>query len=459
MPEYVIHAIDTDPSHGKRFQSKELALTQLRSWQKLTLLLDHYEKVNWRHTAYNRITDSSSVEPDAEVCFRLAKLESYTCRLNNMLYVPDGALDAEFTARFPHASSKHPGKIVFYASEQAGYEGRLTSMRPGIYMQTFWPHVSATFAQEVIAEVKMLEHPEVKVTKDAEEILTIYRTGPRSCMSAPTGDYESCMHPTAVYAHRDTDLAVAYWGEIETNIRGRAVVWPERKQYVRTYGDEVFAQLLEQSGYRRVDRFDGARLAAISDDDHDGYVMPYLDGCTGLTLDRLKKQFVIVCENAGSCDYQCKNTHGLTCDVEPTHECEHCGNEVDNRDDTYCESCYDRMIRCYNCEEPYFNHRYVVELGNSGDYVCENCWNAYEQDCRACGRTSYVRRPDPDHLCDDCDHLHQCEGCHEWVEEKLNDDDRCPQCAPPEAVEAELADEPTPTANTTPNTTEVQTNA
>ena len=122
----------------------------------------------------------------------------------------------------------------------------------------------------------MCNEGELLFARTAEKIEEVYTTGPSSCMAHKKEVWGADMpvHPTSVYA--SPDLAVAYmnYGGRKAS---RTVVWPEKKIYVRIYGDHLRMQkLLAAAGYKQ-GCITGARVKRIRFKDKNRSVLPYID--------------------------------------------------------------------------------------------------------------------------------------------------------------------------------------
>ena len=182
---------------------------------------------------------------------------------------------------FLHISRVNPNQVAYIMSETHGIQNRQTRVSPGRYLNNFHPDLSEYEIQHMVFQIIGSGDQELQFATTADDIQTVYRNGPSSCMTYSEEEYSGGMHPVRVYGDAG-DLAIAFIGSNKHNVDARALVWPERKVYGRLYGDTHRLEgLLQAAGYRKghpTTDFEGARLRRIrSDDDYDDFVAPYLD--------------------------------------------------------------------------------------------------------------------------------------------------------------------------------------
>lgn len=300
----------------------------------------------------------------------------------------------------PRPSAAKPGLLSYYDSPAKRAQGRLTMTKPGRYLRKFFSDLLSE------SEIEKLAHkwtadtaPEtLHITQDADEIEAAYRNAHLgSCMHFGSGSFSGPEHPCRVYA--GPDLAVAYIGDLDSP-RGRCVVWPEKKIYLRLYGDvHRLSFALEAHGFRKGEEseFEGARLQRIWCDDNDLYVMPYLDAI-GAASDAGD---YLVIDSDG--EVNGRMTNGLS----------------DEEDRTCCDDCGDRY-------DPDYGGAYVEGHG----YVCDSCLNSdyfycdeINEYCRDSERAD-TRDPDlcvSEHGVENSSRWFLCEGYDQWV--RFRDDD------------------------------------
>lgn len=164
----------------------------------------------------------------------------------------------------------HEDKLVEFFDPT---KDRYVRMKPGRYLAQYQPQLSraevTALATRWAAE---FAPPELKIAETREEVKRVYTEGPHSCMAYLFRGLPA--HPSAIYTN-EGDLRVAY---IERGGKptARAVIWPEKKRYVRIYGDKERLQpLLEAQGYIQ-GYLHGARVPRI--ECRGGFILPYVDG-------------------------------------------------------------------------------------------------------------------------------------------------------------------------------------
>ena len=181
---------------------------------------------------------------------------------------------------FPHIDPTDPNKIRFTESIASGRKDKMTSMRIGRYLTKYFKsqigseaYILAT-QQAVVYETAPVN---VLFASTEDEVERVYSQGPRSCMSKATDTFQTGgTHPCRGYIAGD--LQVAYIIGQDGNKPGaRAVVWPDKKQYVRIYGDSArMKRGLNSLGYDKVSDFDGARIQRLPY--RGSFIVPYVDG-------------------------------------------------------------------------------------------------------------------------------------------------------------------------------------
>jgi hypothetical protein len=391
MPFY-LHTPDHPPQYGTPFEDKRSALDWRLPHQTVTFVASEDEREDWQVRERDRFVDGV------------------------YLYVPWAGEDWHNLDHFAHLSISHPGMIAYTPDDEYGIQDRQKRIKPGKYLLMVQPSMGQADIDYWLGKVKS-RGADLKITQDADEIETVYRNGPGSCMSKDASCYSpNGIHPTRVYA--GPDLGVAYLGDMdERKFSARCVVWPEKKIYSRVYGDaSTLKTILQAHGYSSGD-LDGARIQAI-ELIGDGYVMPYVDGiaeaeyCAGYLI-------------LGSGDLDCTRTDGVSGDVE-RYECEHCGSSHDNEDSNYCYSCDNDRTCCDGCNEDYWDD--ITEI--DGSYFCESCTSDRTHECEHCNENweEDTRRPGP--LCPSCvDDVAACETCGDWTDTSdLDSDGNCEDC-------------------------------
>lgn len=303
----------------------------------------------------------------------------------------------EIPDHYAHVALDDPTMIAFTASPEHGEADRQTRMKPGRYLQRFYPNLTpkqvAFYADWWRTGSKPLavpDHGELLFATTELEMIRVYAYGPGSCMLG-----EDCVR---VYAAGD--LALAYF-QVGKAVMARALCWPAKKVFGRVYPtpdawDEYDDQVpeydseddaeawqqalfnkLKAEGYTHVAEggsFNGARIQAIPYDgyDDDEWVMPYLD--LSYRLNFHGNHFTLHSHG----DWSSTETGGTMTGPQHTSnttECDHCGGEVDN-DETYiiyagngqykswCPLCReDHTFFCYGRHENVSNDLQCIEVG------------------------------------------------------------------------------------------------
>lgn len=310
--------------------------------------------------------------------------------------LPAGWTLTPIADHFLHLAQRDPTMLAFTESVEKGVLDRQTLMSPGKYINRFYPGMPQEEMKRFIAMVDKL--PDLKFARTADEVERVYTYGPNSCMAGPyeydcdedeEEDYhygirddrdrfDGYCHPVRVYG--DSDLAVAYL-ERGDKVTARAVVWPEKKIWIRTYGDCArLERALEAEGYQQGSA-QGARIRRLWDKRRRALVMPYLDGVQSVR-DPGQGDFVFIDEDGG---VDCQNTSGL---ADQVRICERSGRaygeeydfitvtiavepEVKTQEWVYSEAAEHAV--CVNTSASYFSHHQwfakniCTRLGESED--------------------------------------------------------------------------------------------
>ena len=394
MPYYV-HPTGEDPADTARvcFPNSVQARAAKQSGEVVTFIANPVELDQWEARERHRFTEGTYIEvPWSDYQYDQS---------------PDGGFGGFGGLRlrhFAHLSLKFAGQVAFTKSSEHGMLDRQTVMRPGRYLEQFFPDERVERRTKWIGIVSSLKS-NLHIATTPDEIERVYIGGPESCMSHEQGDYACDEHPVRVYGN--SDLAVAYCGAID-EANGRAIVWPAKKIHGRVYGSEaVMVALLEQAGYTRTHtetEWIGAKIRCLENDDG-RYIMPYLDIADTIDITRIEgKRWCIVAGRNGA--YNARNTDGRS---GPRSSCGHCGTGIAD-DETLCESCLDNSCCCPDCDEPNWDD-------NSGGY-CASCYESYST-CEHCDdvthgdNTHYLDRQGIT-ICDSCyAGICTCEVCEE----------------------------------------------
>ena len=152
---------------------------------------------------------------------------------------------------FVHVSVKDPTRIAFTKNAKDGSSDIQTSMKPGKYLTEFFGKI---LTAEQIRDYAMqhstkFETQELKFATTPEEIERVYK--PSLGSSCFSGTKKANLYGSG-------DFAVAYIEDSKGNIKARSVCCPERKIYIRPYGDyKRLEKLLTDAGYNDTDYYSG----------------------------------------------------------------------------------------------------------------------------------------------------------------------------------------------------------
>jgi len=224
-----------------------------------------------------------------------------------------------------------------------------------------------------------------------------------SCMRYEAATFGTPRHPVEAYAGHG--LAIAFIQLDDGSIPARAIVWPEKKIFVRVYGIEEsdkhnMATLLADAGYTREDGFDGAKLSRIPFFNEERLVIPYIDGDTQRLEDRGDYLIItrhgeidgsstagwaeLVDENSAECDRcgaredldechtvsggtwcsRCANRHAFYCQASDEMFCNSVGSRTvttrRGQEQTWCEDACDDVFHCEATETDYDSNYYTA---------------------------------------------------------------------------------------------------
>lgn len=190
---------------------------------------------------------------------------------------------------FPHVSLNNPSLIAFTANEQEGSADLQASIRPGRYLERFFPDKLNKYLIRDLASVyaKTYETNELQYADDADSIEEVYTIGPSSCMSKEASSYkQGAPHPVRAYA--GGDLRVAYLRR-SGRVVARAVVYEAKKLFNTVYGDKALMEpLLRKAGLKPGAPI-GARISKVVVTHEGGegyhYMVPHIDNVPYLVPD------------------------------------------------------------------------------------------------------------------------------------------------------------------------------
>ena len=281
---------------------------------------------------------------------------------------------------FPHIDPADNNKIRFVDGILKGRKDKLTSMRIGRYLTKYFKDQIGSEGDILQAQQQIVYEtaPVTVLFADTEDkVEWVYNNGPRSCMSKPVENFQSHIHPCRGYIAGD--LQVAYLPDQSgTKVGARAVVWPEKKQWARIYGDQArLKRGLDDLGYDRVFHFSGARIQRIPF--RGTYVVPYIDGDaryvqpdidTGATF-TLHRQSELTSDQYS----RIESEWGVL--GEPSHICGICEDEGTYHDEVEARIVIDGNGSRFVMQMCYTHRNSVESLANNNLYICESCGNMH----------------------------------------------------------------------------------
>lgn len=285
---------------------------------------------------------------------------------------------------YVHVSRHDPLLVAYTASAEHGEADRQTRIAPGRYLTRFYGDVltqkdiqywCGRFKGENKDEI------ELKFASTPDDIVWVYENGPNSCMSGGADRFDADgYHPACVYGAGD--LAVAYILN-DGRVTARAVCWPEKKIYGRTYGDgDALSTKLRAAGYAYGDEsdFDGARLLRIKCSN--GFVCPYLDVGSYRRVEDNGEYLIVGCGSlnagyTGGCI-----SLGPLCPCCEEHYAEYDGCYVYDVGEYWCPSCAEDTTHCAHCDRRHTGEHLIRVRG--GDTVCEQCLARSYEHCEVC---------------------------------------------------------------------------
>lgn len=486
MP-YYRHLKSAEPSlDGDSFDTMQDARVGIDpKTHTVTYVQSSAELDEWTTRERNRYRDDIYIRPPWFGGGSVSTVRSYENH-----YIP------ELVTHYPHVLAD--GMIEYTKTAEHGMLDRKTTTTPGRYLTEYYKNVLSPTQIADYVDACKAENNTFKLTRDGDEIAAIYSRkdcGFSSCMQFKASPEYSFQRPTErgerdhpVVVYGDSDLALAYLGEIETRkgkITARAIVWPEKKTFVRVYGDSLLKTLLRRAGYTAANP-EGAHVRYIENDR--GVLMPYIDGISEggivVTLADGRKMVKLLGEEdtedmssrerrdllstTDTCGYgdgsddgededddqQDDDDHDTTCQnchIQYAYESQSNGA----RNHTLCDACCDRQTQCTRCDSWQDDTTTIEGYGE----VCEHCADVLEIHCKAeivvgrtfetdgtlygagsivqCDQTWYDvsfsddERNDREsrgvaHLCMACaaDRM-ACRQCHAII---ADDSDLCPNC-------------------------------
>lgn len=313
---------------------------------------------------------------------------------------------------FAHLSLKSPGLVAYTKNDEHGVNDRQTAVKPAKYLAEFYPdEFSEETIREYVAQCSITAQ-DFKLATSETDITSIFgrtTSGFTSCMqSKRTPEYSwdkafqngDRKHPCAVYG--DSDLAVAYLGDLEGSVTARVVVWPEKKiinlrSDGTVYGDQTLKHILLANGYK-IDSIVGAKVRLLRGP-NGGIILPYVDNLDWANVfddkfvildDRRNDRTSLNCSNHET-GYGDDTSDGWNRDDENDdgdsdwYTCERCNerydyNEMQNGslNQTYCDSCIDRSSICDHCDTRHWGDNETV----GAETWCERCVSVNIVNCQ-----------------------------------------------------------------------------
>lgn len=298
--------------------------------------------------------------------------------------------------------SKTDGLWAFTETPEKGAHDIQTPIRPGRYLQRYYPHLRPEDISRLVALMTSATDPDVRFAVTPDDIVRVYRDGPWSCMHYAASRFDTWdriasrnLHPVEVYGSLPgssdpadkADLALAYWEEPDPrdgyapHVTARALVWPEKKLYGRVYAGtkdreaddnnatlgtnstptaDRFKRALRALGYSSPDGWNslaGARIRRI-ELPNGGLLVPYIDAegddshRFGVSADG--KHLMLDPEGPHEQTDTCGvwDADGADGEEEYPYTCECCENECcENETTTVWTSASDSGEWCDDCRE------------------------------------------------------------------------------------------------------------
>ncbi len=329
----------------------------------------------WQDREAKRFTTGTYVSPPFGTCQADLVRVWWECAMGNYTavslrdydaYRHLGACSGRAKHHYAHVSMADKSKLAYTENSEKGQRDIQTQIKPGAYLTK---HFSDVLTHDQIAEIvrdwqRRYDQAELKFARTPDEIVKVYQTGPRSCMSGTIEEYYSKaakVHPCSVYGLPHSDITMAYIAN-KGDISSRVLIWEAEKRHSRIYGDStLLSRELKALGYTSAPLC-GAKIAKIKA--KNAFVMPYID-CTSTVIDegdhfKLWDENVTFPRSKGRHD--CRNTHGLS-NSRNIITCSDCGDEADENDmhhvsgESVCRSCID-------------DHYFICDV--TGEYCDEN---------------------------------------------------------------------------------------
>ena len=259
----------------------------------------------------------------------------------------------------------NPEMISYTRSVADGVRDRQVRVKLGRYLTKYFSDKLSEEKIRALVEqhnANCSTHQKWHIARTRGQIRTVYERGPSSCMSKPADHYATNrIHPCEMYAAGDLGVAFMWIKKHgRMHITARALVWPDKKQCGRIYGDvSRFRPILEEAGYEfDYDDgglgFDGAKLLTLENNNCQ-VIAPYFDGPYGVDLLRGKSSggFALMTRTSNATHHAREQNGLLSGFGEP---CTSCGEDTsednqhhDANGEMICEHCYDNYY--FTCDD------------------------------------------------------------------------------------------------------------
>jgi len=266
---------------------------------------------------------------------------------------------------FAHMASDEE-RVAYTQSPEKGTDDKQTIIPVTKYLAKYFGDVLQPHEIAKIADVALGNNLRLVIKDDRESFRFAYygqrvyneSSSAVSCMAKHFEDLPC--HPAEAYAAGD--LAIAYVPDPRDSdkILARAIVWPDRKQFVKLYGVDERARnnlenLLDAEDYTRADDFEGANLRAITFDSDTKIIVPYLDGdAQHAEYDGSRTMRIVQSGNVDG-----TTTSGYT-RIASRYTCDNCQDDVDEDDiqnvqgEVWCQYCVDTHAFFCNRSDEYY---------------------------------------------------------------------------------------------------------
>lgn len=351
----------------------------------------------------------------------------------------------QFT-HYAHVSASDPSKLAYTIDYGKGISDLQQKMKPGKYLRKYFGEGREYFdvalmewkrsrikLPAILSEVEISqwssryaalhESNPIQFAITAEDIKTVYTTGPRSCMANKQQSIDG-VNREVVESYSYGDVAVAWLKKPDGGIRARSVVNLKSKLYNSVYGDppRLIAALHEQ-GYKHSHRaLNGCRLHAWKIDGDNAYMVPWLDGEQNIGLSECETHFTIGGGRGDIGSFNASSTCGSVGCGEVCGRCEDHfpadrGVWIESIGEMWCGGCAEDTFWCEHCDQRNPDDNYGGSVSE-----CSWCQSCLEDDATHCEKCEeYYADDDTNNvegtsMCYDCSATHAfvCDRCGDW---------------------------------------------